>query len=160
MSRVAVDWRSGSPKAYKDYRKKHPKDKISYLEFKTIIYGFNQMFIDHILETGEKIKLPAGLGELSIAKIKRPSIRTVNDKQVVGLPIDWKKTREKGKRIYNFNYHTEGYNFKWLWFRKPARFKYCDLFNFKPSRTTSRLLTHYLKVDEKYQNIYAPWKLK
>jgi hypothetical protein len=158
--RVAVDWRSASLEAYKDYQKKNPKDKISYLEFKTIIYGFSQMFIEHILETGEKIKLPSGLGELTVEKMKRPKITMFRNKPVVGLPIDWKKTKEKGKRIYNFNYHTEGYNFKWSWFRKSARFKYCDLFNFKPSRTTSRLLNHYLTVDEKYQNIYAPWKIK
>jgi nucleoid DNA-binding protein len=157
--RVPVEWRSASLECHKDFCKKNPNQKISYDDFKRIIYGFNQMFIEHILETGEKIKLPAGIGEFSIEKKKKKKIKIINGKEVINLSIDWKKTKEKGKRIYNFNYHTEGYLFGWKWFRKSARFKSSELFFFKPARNTSRLLNHYLRVDEKYQHIYAHWNL-
>ena len=80
-------------------------------------------------------------------------------KEYINLPIDWVKTKEKGKYVYNFNYDTEGYFFGWLWFKKTARFKNVDLWFFKPSRLTSRLLTHYLRTDEKYQHIYQCWKI-
>jgi len=44
-----------------------------------------------------------------------------------------------GKRIYNFNYHTEGFFFGWMWFKESARLKNIDLWYFKASRVTSRL---------------------
>lgn len=97
-------------------------------------------------------------GEFSINKKKRKKLKTVDGKVVVNLPIDWKKTKEKGKHIYNFNYHTEGFFFGWMWFKESTRIRNIDLWYFKPSRTTSRLLSHYIKTDNKYQNIYCEWK--
>ena len=82
----------------------------------------------------------------------------MNGKEVVNLPIDWKRTKEKGKVIYNFNFHTEGFFFGWVWFKKTARFKDADLWYFKPTRDTSRLLAHYVKTNEKYQHLYREWK--
>lgn len=156
--RVKNDWRSGSKDNYKDFCKKNPDIKLSYDDWKIIIYGFNTMFMEHILETGDKISLPSALGAFSIKKKKRRKIKTIDGKEVVNLPIDWKKTREKGKIIYNFNFETEGFFFGWLWFKSEAKFKYSDIFYFKPCRNTSRLLAHYLKVDENYQHKYATWK--
>jgi hypothetical protein len=86
-------------------------------------------------------------------------IKGVDGKEFVNLPVDWQKTKEKGKIIYNFNFHTEGYFFGWMWFKKSTRFKFADLWYFKPSRTTSRLLSHYIKVNDKYQHIYHTWKI-
>jgi len=85
-------------------------------------------------------------------------MKDVDVKEFVNLPIDWKKTREKGKRIYNFNFHTEGYFFGWMWFKDSARLKHTELWYFKPSRTTSRMLSHYLKTNDRYQHIYCEWK--
>ena len=110
-----------------------------------------------MLETGEKVKLPCGIGDFAINKKKRVRTTMVDGKEYINLPIDWKKTREKGKYIYNFNYHTEGYYFGWKWFKRSCRFKFSDLWLFKPTRQNSRLINHYLKVDEKYQHIYATW---
>jgi nucleoid DNA-binding protein len=156
--RVKVDWRSASKDNYNLFCKNYPEIKISYDQWRNIIYTFNELFKQHILETGEKIKMPYGFGDFSINKKKRRKKRGVND-EFINLPVDWKKTKEKGKIIYNFNYHTEGYFFGWLWFKKTARFKNSNFWNFKPSRVTSRLLSHYLKTDEKYQHIYNEWKI-
>jgi nucleoid DNA-binding protein len=157
MSRVAIDWRSASLENYKNFCKKHPAIKLTYDEWRNIIYSFNDAFKNYILETGEKAKLPFGFGEFSINKKKRRKKKGLND-EFINLPVDWKKTKEKGKIIYNFNYHTEGFFFGWMWFKDSARLKHTDLWYFKPSRTTSRLLSHYLKTDDKYQHIYHEWK--
>lgn len=157
MARVAVDWRSASRDNYKSFCKKHPSIKLTFDEWRNIIYSFNESFKIYILETGEKAKLPFGFGEFSINKKKRRKKKGLND-EFINLPIDWQKTREKGKIIYNFNYHTEGYFFGWMWFKQTARFKNSDLWYFKPSRLTSRLLSHYLKTNNKYQYIYNEWK--
>jgi hypothetical protein len=157
MSRVAVDWRSTSKQNFISFKKKHPSIMIDYDTWKLIIYSFNEMFREHILETGENIKLPYGFGEISINKKLRRKQKGINN-EFINLPIDWQKTKAKGKIIYNFNHDTEGFFFGWHWFKKTARFKHTDLWYFKPARTTSRLLAHYLNIDKKYQNIYREWE--
>jgi nucleoid DNA-binding protein len=159
MCRTKIEWRSSSKDSYNNFCKKHPSIKLTYDEWRNILYTYNELFKKHILETGEKGKLPFGFGEFSINKKKRRKLKiNVEGKEFVNLPIDWQKTKEKGKVIYNFNYHTEGYFFGWMWFKSTARFKHSDLWYFKPSRLTSRLLSHYLKTDNKYQHIYNQWK--
>lgn len=156
--RVKVDWRSASKENYNNFCKKHPTIKLTFDEWRNIIYTFTDSFKEYILETGERARLPFGFGEFSVNKKKRRKMKGIGDKQFVNLPIDWKKTKEKGKVIYNFNFHTEGFFFGWIWFKDTARLKYLDLWYFKPSRVTSRLLSHYLKASENYQHIYREWK--
>jgi nucleoid DNA-binding protein len=158
--RKAVEWRSASRDNYKSFCKANPDIKLSYTEWSIIVYTFNEAFRDHILETGDKIKLPYGFGEFSINKKKRRKMKSNGQKEFINLPVDWKKTKEKKKIIYNFNYHTEGFFFGWQWFKDPARFKFSDLWYFKPSRLSSRLINHYIKTDEKYQHIYREWNIK
>ena len=155
--RVKVDWRSASRENYNNFCKLHSSTKLTFDEWRNIIYSFNDSFKNYILETGEKAKLPFGFGEFSINKKKRRKRKGLND-EFLNLPIDWQKTREKGKRIYNFNYHTEGFFFGWMWFKQSARLKNSDLWYFKASRVTSRLLSHYIKTDDKYQHMYNEWK--
>lgn len=156
--RIKIDWRSASKENYNSFCKKHPSIKLTFDQWRNIIYSFNDAFREYILETGEKAKLPFGFGEFAINKKKRKKMKDVDGKEFVNLPIDWKKTREKGKRIYNFNFHTEGFFFGWVWFKSTARFKHSQLWYFKPSRNTSRLLSHYLNADDKYQHLYHEWK--
>ncbi len=155
--RMKVDWRSASKDNYNSFCKKHPSIKLTFDEWRNIIYSFNDAFKEYILETGERAKLPFGFGEFSINKKKRRKLKGLKD-EYVNLPIDWKKTKEKGKKIYNFNFHTEGYFFGWMWFKKTARLKHSNLWYFKPSRNTSRLLSHYIRADDKYQHMYCEWK--
>ena len=156
--RMKIDWRSASKDNYNSFCKKHPSIKLTFDQWRNIIYSFNEGFKEYILETGERAKLPFGFGEFSINKKKRRKIKGIDGKEFVNLPIDWKKTREKGKRIYNFNFHTEGFFFGWMWFKTTARFRQSNLWYFKPSRTTSRLLSDYLRANDKYQHLYHEWK--
>lgn len=156
--RSKVEWRSASKDNYNDFCKTHPTITISYIEWKNIIYGYSDWFRNYILETGEKAKLPNGLGTFSILKLKRNIVKEINGKMITNFPIDWQKSREKGKRIYNMNYQTEGYFYKWFWFRRTGLFVLPQIWYFKPCRTTSRLITHYLRVDPKYQHLYREWQ--
>lgn len=155
--RKKIEWRSASKENYKDFCKTYPDITLSFNEWKNIIYGYSEWFRNHILETGEKAKLPNGLGEFSILKLKRNIFIEADGKKRTNLPIDWPKTMAKGKRIYNMNYETEGYSFKWIWFRRTAMFSLSFLWYFKPSRVTSRMITHYIRVDNKYQHLYKEW---
>jgi nucleoid DNA-binding protein len=158
MARVKVDWRSSSKDNYKNFCKKNSLIQITFDEWRNIIYSFSDAFKNYILESGDKAKLPYGFGEFSINKKKRKRYKMVDGKEIINLPIDWQKSKEKGKRIYNFDYHTEGYFFGWMWFKESTKFRNVDLWYFKPSRNTSRLLSHYIKTDDKYQHIYNEWK--
>ncbi len=159
MSRTATDWKSYGLKNFREFCKGHSEIKLTYDEWRNILYTFSEEFKFYILETGEKARLPFGFGDFAIGKKKRRRMKGPND-EFINLPVDWKKTKEKGKRIYNFNYHTEGYFFGWLWFKKTILFKNSKLWYFKPSRVTSRLLAHYIHSDKKYMNIYKEWEAK
>ncbi len=160
MPRVAIDYRTSSKEAYKSFCKKNPTIKLDFDKWKGIIYDFNYSFRDYVLETGFKVKMPFGFGEFAINKKKAKRVVHLPDgRQFINLSVDWKKTKEIGKKIYQFNDHTEGYKYTWSWFKKTARLKQTGLWYFKPSRVSSRLLAHYLKADKKYQHIYMSWKL-
>lgn len=154
--RVKVDWRSSSKENYINFCKRHSSIKLTYDEWRNIIYSFMEEFKEYILETGERARLPYGFGEFSINKKKRRKQKGLNN-EFINLPVDWQKTKQKGKIIYNFNYHTEGYFFGWMWFKETTRMKQVKLWYFKPSRVTSRLLAHYINSDNKYQHIYRQW---
>jgi len=159
MSRSATDFRTTSIDNYKDFCKKNPSIKISLNEWKNIIYAFNESLKIKMLETGEKIRFPFGFGDFAIVKKERKINRLSKEtgEVVLNLPIDWVKTNALGKRIYIMNYHTEGFFFGWKWFKKTTMLRDADFWYFKASRYTSRLLAHYLKVDNKYQHIYQEW---
>lgn len=158
MSRVKIDWRSSSKDNYNNFCKKNPAIHLAFDEWRNIVYSFNEFFKNYILETGEKAKLPFGFGDFSINKKKRRKFKIVDGVERINLPVDWQKSRQKGKLIYNFNYHTEGYFFGWMWFKETTRIKNKDCWFFKPTRATSRLLSHYIKTDDKYQHLYREWK--
>lgn len=156
--RTKVGWRSSSKDNYINFCKNNIFIRLTYDEWKNIVYTFNESFREYILETGDKAKLPFGVGEFSINKKKRRKTVTHDGKEKLNLPIDWQKTKTKGKLIYNFNYHTEGFFFGWMWFRKTARFKHADFWYFKACRNASRLLSHYLKTNDRYQHLYNEWR--
>ena len=157
MPRTAVEYRTASLENYKRFCKEHTEINLSIDEWRGILYSFSDLFKEYILETGEKIKFPSGWGEFSVEKKKRAKTITYNGKERIILPIDWQRTKEKGKRIYNFNFHTEGYSFKWKWFRETSIFKQRIVWYFKPSRPTSRIIAHYLNIDKEYQHKYLQW---
>lgn len=159
--RVSVEWRSASVPCYEDFCTKYPDIKISCKQYCDIIRTYNVMFRDYILETGEKVKMPQGIGYFSVNKKKTLKYGTNNKgERVIRLPIDWVKSKKEGKYIYNFNYHTEGYKFRWLWFNDTAYFIKSDIWVFKPSRFTSRALADKLlrSKDKNYADIYREWK--
>jgi nucleoid DNA-binding protein len=156
--RTKIDWRSSSKENYNNFCKTHPSIKLTFDEWRKILYTYMEDFKEYILETGEKGRLPYGFGEFSVNKKKRRKVKGVNGKEFINLPVDWKRTKERGKIIYNFNYHTEGYFFGWIWFRESARIRNIGLWYFKPCRATSRLLSHYIKTNDKYQHIYREYK--
>lgn len=158
--RVPVEWRSASRECYAKFCEGHPHIKLTFRQWGDIIYGFNYAFRDYILETGERVKMPWGIGDFTISKKRRRDRYTCQDgHQFLIAPIDWEKTRKKGKRVFNFNLHTDGWGFKWKWFVRTGRMAYADIWYFKPSRISSRLIKHYVSQGDVYQDKYQEWDL-
>lgn len=161
MSRVRKEYRQTARSTYDRWQALHPETQLSYLEFQNIIYSFNYAFRDYLLETGEKAKLPWGIGDFAVSK-KRPPKTKISPKtglEIISLPVDWKKTKEQGFKIYHLNRHTDGFKFLLKWFTRTARYKLSDVWVFKPIRLTSRLINHYIKKDKANLNKYQEWHL-
>lgn len=158
MSRVAVEYRTNDRQVYKKFCEQYPDIKIDFKKWEETLRIFNESFRDYILETGDRAKMPWGFGDFAVSKKKRKRTKEHNGNTYINLPIDWKRTKEVGKYIYQFNSHTDGYSFKWYWFRADARFFSSDVWVFKPSRLTSRKITEYLsRTSKNYSELYKQW---
>src|SRR5688572_14449779 len=98
--RQAREYRQASKENWKRFSEEFPEIKLSYLEWSNIIYSFNYNIRDYCLETGNKIKLPWGFGDIAISKRRRKKKVTLpNGEERINLAIDWKKTKLLGKKI-------------------------------------------------------------
>lgn len=107
------------------------------------------------LDTGEPVKLPFGFGKLVPSKYKTRLYKVGNDgERHVALPVDWQKSRQEGYKVYNMNFHSDGYGFKWRWMVSYARIHQSDLWVMKPTRWASRELAKYVFKDKYYSQLY------
>ena len=158
---VKYDVDTGKKAVYEQFCKEHPEVKLSFSQWKEIIYKWNELFFDNLINTGHKFKLPYGFGSLAINKKKNKNFFTnwESGEKFNILPLDFQETRKAGKPIYNFNYHTQGYRCSWKWFKSECRFLLADIYEFNAYRPHSRKLAHYLK-HHNYIDRYFNWGAK
>lgn len=156
MSRPVVGYRTASKESYDKFCQDNPSVEITYDKFKEVIYTYNSLLVTHMLETGEPIKFPFGLGEVVVNKYKPKRYRIDNHGvERINMPIDWAETKKQGKHIYHLNMHTEGYKFYWMWNYWKSRIKHAWMWKFEMARVNSRLLKTYLKKpNSKHKDIY------
>jgi hypothetical protein len=140
-------------KLYKKYCKDQNIEPVDYRMYKKVLTTSNQILSEKVLD-GKRIKLPFGLSDVFINKYKQ---EVKNQDGKVNLPIDWKRTKEFGKKIYHLNKHTDGFIFKWFWAKGDAKFKFKDLWSFKAVRKNTRAINNKIKQGEElnykeYQN--------
>lgn len=100
---------------YKAYRKKYGKE-IDFPTFRACIEQFNNELMKALLEDSDVITLPYGLGMIAIVKYKP---KTMTPKS---LSIDYKASKEYGKKIYHLNEHSDGYKYRLYWSKIPQTF--------------------------------------
>jgi hypothetical protein len=156
--RVAREYRTPSKENYEIFCDNNPTIDITFKQFQDIIRTANKQFYIDALETGEKVKLPFGFGSIAVHKYK-PKFKRLNKKgeEIIGLPIDWKKSSEEGSLIYNMNFHTDGYRYKWKLFINDIRLFERHLWVMKPTRYMSRELARYIFKDNQYHQLYKNW---
>jgi hypothetical protein len=154
-----IEYRTGSKAVYDDFCEKFPEVNLSYGEWREIVFTYNRYFRNYMLDTGERAKMPWGLGSFAISKKRTRRTIMVDGKEYSGLPIDWPKTLKTGKMVYILNTHTDGYRFRWLWFGGARGIPHGDTWFFQASRESSRIVATYLKKPgSRYSQIYREWE--
>lgn len=120
---------------------------VSYVRFKRILDSFNHLLILNLLESSEPFKMPYGLGFICIVKYKP---KTFTEKS---LSVDYKATKEYGKRIYHLNEHSDGYKYRLYWSKTPRTFP--DRYRYQLSlvRANKRHLAQLIFQKHDYINI-------
>jgi hypothetical protein len=113
---------------------------VTYTEYVDICSMFYQMIMKEIIDNGERFKLPFGMGEMFVRKIRK--------KTTGKLPIDWVLSVQHHKRIYNLNEHTSGFGYKFFW-TKPCNIKNKFLYRIVFTRANKRGLAKAIKHDHK-----------
>ena len=166
MSRPKYEYRTGSKESFYQFKKNFPEIKITYDVFLKILKIHASYFASHILETGDLLKLPYGMGTLTVAKYKKAAVRYTKKKQAINnLPPDWAKThqlwkeceecKEKKQMVFHLNNHTEGYSYYWRWNINKVTIKSPYIWSFSMNREFSRGLSKLLlSQNSKYKNLY------
>lgn len=156
--RPKLDARTASRENYKKFCIAHPKTKISFEQYKNILYTYNRKLILYVMESGRMLKLPYGFGILVITKYKPQKYKIKDGVEKNNLPIDWAATKEQGKTVRSLNLHTDGNKYYFAWIYNNARIKNNFIWSFKIRREFARLLAKKLKEDTfNYKDRYREW---
>lgn len=130
---------------YKAYSKQY--DDVDYNTFKTVLHEYNDILMQKLFMNSEVVKLPFGLGSICIVKY-RPKTMTPKS-----LSVDYKSTKELGKKIYHLNEHSDGYKFRLYWSKLPQTFP--DRYKYQLSlvRANKRKLAQLIFNKHDYINI-------
>lgn len=91
--------------------------------------------------------MPSGLGLICIVKYKP---KTYTDKS---LSVDYKSSKEEGKRIYHLNEHSDGYKFRLYWSKQPYTFADRYKYQLTLTRANKRRLAQLIFNHNDYINV-------
>ena len=131
---------------YRDYVKKNDVE-LNYARYKRIIDEFNKVVKEEILERSQPFKMPYGLGVVCIVEYKPKSY---TDKS---LSVDYKSSKEEGKRIYHLNEHSNGYKYRLYWSKVPKIFSAMYKYQLCMVRENKRHLAQLIFNKQDYINI-------
>ena len=131
---------------YRDYVKKNDVE-LNYARYKRIIDEFNKVVKEEILERSQPFKMPYGLGVVCIVNYKPKSYI---DKS---LSVDYKSSKEEGKRIYHLNEHSNGYKYRLYWSKVPKIFSAMYKYQLCMVRENKRHLAQLIFNKQDYINI-------
>lgn len=149
--------------AYRFYKKnvakKAQKFKIGEKEYKEISKEYINTIVDLMLEKGQVITLPYGLGDLKIRRsLTIPEFGLSNSDR--DLKIDWFSTNKlwrenpelkKKQYVYFLNEHSDGWYAVWHWVKFNIKIKGRRSYSFDPTWTNRRRLTQLMRIPKWYQ---------
>lgn len=96
-------------------------------QFRKVLGRFSVLLMDKILDA-EEVKIPI-IGTLRVKKIKQNFTKNK-------LKIDWKATKECGKKVYHLNDHRDGYFYRFSW--KKNKIVNVSYYSFVPERWNAK----------------------
>jgi hypothetical protein len=147
---------TGSREMFKLFKEEHPQVNIDSKKYKEVIEALNLYYLNHILETGNVVILPHGLGKIMIQKNKRRLRPTKDGKSTyLKAPVNWKETQKQGKIIYYLNENTDGFTYRYLWFKKGAYINHNSIWCMIMTMQAKKMLKNRVDCEEKdYKNLY------
>lgn len=130
-------------KAYREFKKKHPNETVSYEEYIKILKTSTQCIRDHILDNPLGFKLPYNLGYIAVDKFK-----ALNHY----VSVDWVATKKLGKRVPLTNLHSFGHMFTIKLYPNPRK-KPLLVYKMTAHRIINRLLAKRIKEGKEYLEI-------
>lgn len=127
----------------------HYKDsKLTKKQLKQVMYLFNKLLSNLIINKGYKYKLPHRLGYLSIVKRKMAYHK---------LYFDFGEFNKTGNKTYHINDHSDGWYSNSHWEKKSCKIINKTWYSFKFTRENQRILASIMKKEQGHQ-IYREWK--
>lgn len=130
---------------YRAYNKIN--ENVPYSRYKRILDEFNKVVKDEILERSQLFKMPYWLGSVCIVKYKPKSY---TDKS---LSVDYKSSKQEGKKIYHLNEHSNGYKYRLYWTKIPRTFSNRYMYQIQLVRENKRHLAQLIFNKQDYINI-------
>lgn len=96
--------------SYLDYTIDNELKYIDYNTFRKILIDYFKHISDEVIDKGKPFVLPGRCGEISVKKCKTYANT---------MPCDFKSSKELGKAVWHFNEHTDGYRYKFYWYKAP-----------------------------------------
>lgn len=101
---------------YKSFLDENKPIEVSYFDFKRILDTMSRIIQEELLNKSEGFKMPYGLGYVQICKYLPKNYESQS------LSVDYKSSKEFGKRIFHLNEHSDGYKYRLFWSRIPKTF--------------------------------------
>lgn len=155
-----LEFSSGALINYHKLRREDPTVILSKEDWLNILKTFNSLFMEYLLQTGERDKLPFGMGAMALSKKKAMRIgRDAQGNEYNILPVDWQKSIKAGKKIFILNAHTDGFRAKWKWFPRDSNIRMSGIWSFKPADAKSLEITRYIRdEDDNYLDKWKEWE--
>ena len=135
----------GLDHAYKFFKKKYAKTKVTRETYRKICCDFNKMIVADAIE-GKTVPLPYSMGSLWIKKYE---IDYDNP------PIDLNESRKAGKKVYHLNFHSDGYIAKWAWTKRNNLITNLIYYSFRVTREHSRAVAQIMKQPNGHKRYFS-----
>jgi len=132
MGHRRYDVDTGRTDCYKKMIEDYKLKDLSFEQYRTILKALNEYYINHMMDTGNIVIFPCGMGKMGIDKHKRVRPR-----------INWKATMESkdGKVVYHTYDHTDGYSYQFKWFKHDSRIGIREMWRLRVAKEVSRTLS-------------------
>ena len=136
---------------YREYIKDIPKGSPYYVtskEYLEITGVFYKELSRQVIEESATVVLPYKMGRVAVSKSKPKVLCPAT------LSIDWEMSKLYHKQIRHINDHTQGYKYRFMWYKHNCSNMCKDLYRLVFGRTNKRTLAKEIKSGRDYfQNI-------